>query len=156
MELDLDLLEKHLDSIYTKITKIEKELKTLKKSDQKHPKMQRYAHSAFFDDTTSKKSSPYNFLRNNQQHSQILLPKTNSGIFLVPAPIISILSTDSSGESDSYSSHDEYPSDIVSIEVHKSLPKDWNLLILQHNKEIENITFDNIRKVTSEDINLLF
>ncbi|KAK8878484.1 hypothetical protein M9Y10_005259 [Tritrichomonas musculus] len=153
---ELDILEKQLDSIYKRITKIEKRLKTLRRSTLCRPKIPQYAHSAVFTHPASKKSSPYSFLRNDPQRPQSPLPKTNSGICLVPSPVILILPNDSSYDSDPYSPRDEDPSNIVSLEVLKSLPKDWNQLIQQHNKEIENITFEKVKKVTPEDINLFF
>lgn len=154
--IDLDLLEKQLESIYKRITKIEKRLKNLRKSGQSKAKIPQYAHSAVFTHPAQKKSSPYSFLGNNLQRSQSPLPKTNSGICLVPSPVIFTLPTDSSEESDPYSPRDEEPSEIVLLEVHKTLPTEWNQLIQQHNKEIENITFENVKKITSEDINLFF
>lgn len=154
-EIDLDLLEKQLDSIYKRITKIEKQLKTLK-SGQSRPKIPQYAHSAFIANPASKKSSPYLYLRNNPQRAQLALPKTNSGICLVPAPVILILPSDSSDETDPYSPRDEDPNNIVVSNVHQSLPVSWEQLIIQHNKEIENIAFDEMKKVTTEDLNLFF
>ena len=153
---DLDILEKQLESLCKRISKIEKQLKSLRKTDQCQPKIPQYAHSAVFTHPAAKKCSPYSFLNNNPQRSQSPLPKVNSGICLVPSPITLILPSDSSEDSDAYSSRDEEPSDIVSSEVLKSLPTDWNQLIQQHNKEIENITFEKAKEITSEDINAFF
>lgn len=153
---DLELLEKQLESIYKRITKIEKRLKNLRKSDQAKAKIPQYAHSAIFTRPAQKKSSPYSFLGGNLQNSLSPLPKTNSGICLVPSPVILILPTDSSDESNSYSPGVEESSEAVSLEVHKSLPKEWDQLVQQHNKEIENIAFGKVEKITSEDINLFF
>lgn len=154
-KIDLDILEKQLDLLYKKITKIEKRLKTLRNGGESRAKIPQYAHSAVYTRPVSNKTSPFLFLRNNNQRSQSPLPKTNSGICLVPSPVKLILPSDSSDESDSYSACDEDTSDIVILEIRKKLP-DWNNLILQHDDEIEHMTFENAKKVTPEDINLFF
>ena len=155
-EKELSRLEHQLETICNRIAGIEQRLKQLRKSESGlvKPRIPHFSHSATF------KPSPFAFNVNKPPQVKTAIPKQSSGICLVPSSQCILLPYSSdSDDIDEYFSSDGNGngSKIVSIdEVMQNLPKNWENMIHEHNKEVENVKFDKIRKVTFEDIRNYF
>ncbi|OHT07092.1 hypothetical protein TRFO_05306 [Tritrichomonas foetus] len=170
-ESQYEALGTQFDSFCNRISGIEQRLKELRNKDaafKKKPKTPQYTHSAIFSHSSTYKNSPFAFSVNKPPPVQPQLTKPCSGSCLIPPTArirlipssttrIVLPSSDSSDDSDDYFSSDGNGPKIVGTEeIQKFLPSNWAQLIERHNKEVENLKFGKVDKITTDEIKLYF